>query len=51
VVNTYKLRVLIELSKKSADADLNIKQKFVWWEYKHLSEKKWHARKQKKQIT
>jgi hypothetical protein len=29
VVNTYKLRVLIELSKKSADADLNIKQKFV----------------------
>jgi len=29
VVNTYKLRVLIELSKKSADADLNIKQKFA----------------------
>ena len=29
VVNTYKLRVLINLSKKSADADLNIKQKFA----------------------
>jgi hypothetical protein len=29
VVNTYKLRVLIELSKKSTDADLNIKQKFA----------------------
>jgi len=28
VVNTYKLRVLIELSKKETDADLNIKQKF-----------------------
>lgn len=28
VVNTYKLRVLIELSKKDTDADLNIKQKF-----------------------
>lgn len=28
VVNTFKLRVLINLSKKSADADLNIKQKF-----------------------
>jgi len=29
VVNTYKLRVLIELSKKSTDTDLNIKQKFA----------------------
>lgn len=29
VVNTYKLRVLISLSKKEADADLNIKQKFA----------------------
>jgi len=29
VVNTYKLRVLINLSKKSADTDLNIKQKFA----------------------
>ena len=29
VVNAYKLRVLIELSKKSADTDLNIKQKFA----------------------
>ena len=29
VVNTYKLRVLINLSKKEADADLNIKQKFA----------------------
>ena len=29
VVNSYKLRVLINLSKKSADADLNIKQKFA----------------------
>ena len=29
VVNTYKLRVLINLSKKSTDADLNIKQKFA----------------------
>jgi hypothetical protein len=29
VVNTYKLRVLIELSKKATDADLNIKQKFA----------------------
>ena len=29
VVNTFKLRVLINLSKKSADADLNIKQKFA----------------------
>ena len=28
VVNTYKLRVLIELSKKEDDGDLNIKQKF-----------------------
>ncbi len=28
VVNTFKLRVLIELSKKEADTDLNIKQKF-----------------------
>jgi Starch-binding associating with outer membrane len=28
VVNTYKLRVLIELSKKEADADLAVKQKF-----------------------
>jgi hypothetical protein len=28
VVNTYKLRLLITLSKKEADADLNIKQKF-----------------------
>ena len=28
VVNSYKLRVLIELSKKDTDADLNIKQKF-----------------------
>ena len=28
VVNTYKLRVLIELSKKETDGDLNIKQKF-----------------------
>lgn len=28
VVNTFKLRVLIELSKKETDADLNIKQKF-----------------------
>lgn len=28
VVNTFKLRVLIELSNKSTDADLNIKQKF-----------------------
>jgi hypothetical protein len=28
VVNTYKLRLLIQLSKKEADADLNIKQKF-----------------------
>ncbi len=28
VVNTYKLRLLIHLSKKEADADLNIKQKF-----------------------
>jgi Starch-binding associating with outer membrane len=28
VVNTFKLRVLINLSKKEADADLNIKQKF-----------------------
>jgi Starch-binding associating with outer membrane len=28
VVNTYKLRVLIELSKKEGDADLAIKQKF-----------------------
>src|SRR5262245_16039692 len=28
VVNTFKLRVLIHLSKKEADADLNIKQKF-----------------------
>ena len=27
-MNTYKLRVLIELSKKEADGDLNIKQKF-----------------------
>jgi hypothetical protein len=29
VVNTFKLRVLINLSKKSADTDLNIKQKFA----------------------
>ncbi|MEI6583475.1 MAG: SusD/RagB family nutrient-binding outer membrane lipoprotein [Chitinophagia bacterium] len=29
VVNTFKLRILINLSKKSADADLNIKQKFA----------------------
>ena len=29
VVNTYKLRVLIELSKKDTDTDLNIKQKFA----------------------
>jgi hypothetical protein len=29
VVNSYKLRVLIELSKKSADADLNIKSEFA----------------------
>jgi hypothetical protein len=29
VVNTFKLRVLIQLSKKEADADLNIKQKFA----------------------
>jgi hypothetical protein len=28
VVNTYKLRVLIELSKKEVDTELNIKQKF-----------------------
>jgi len=28
VVNTFKLRVLINLSKKESDADLNIKQKF-----------------------
>ncbi len=28
VVNTFKLRVLISLSKKEADADLNIKAKF-----------------------
>jgi hypothetical protein len=28
VVNTFKLRVLIALSKKESDADLNIKQKF-----------------------
>lgn len=28
VVNTYKLRVLISLSKKEADTDLNIKAKF-----------------------
>ncbi len=28
VVNTFKLRVLINLSKKEADTDLNIKQKF-----------------------
>ncbi|MGG9961794.1 SusD/RagB family nutrient-binding outer membrane lipoprotein [Ferruginibacter sp. SUN106] len=28
VVNTYKLRLLIHLSKKETDADLNIKQKF-----------------------
>ena len=28
VVNTYKLRVLIELSKKADDGDLGIKQKF-----------------------
>jgi Starch-binding associating with outer membrane len=28
VVNTYKLRVLIELSKKEGDADLGVKQKF-----------------------
>ena len=29
VVNTFKLRVLIHLSKKEGDADLNIKQKFA----------------------
>jgi hypothetical protein len=29
VINTFKLRVLINLSKKDADADLNIKQKFA----------------------
>lgn len=29
VVNTYKLRVLIELSKKESDVELNIKQKFA----------------------
>ncbi len=29
VVNSYKLRVLIELSKKEADADLNIKAQFA----------------------
>ncbi len=29
VVNTFKLRMLITLSKKSADTDLNIKQKFA----------------------
>ena len=28
-VNSYKLRVLIELSKKSDDADLNVKQQFA----------------------
>ena len=28
-VNSFKLRVLIQLSKKEADADLNIKQKFA----------------------
>lgn len=28
VVNTFKLRVLIELSKKESDTELNIKQKF-----------------------
>jgi hypothetical protein len=29
VVNTYKLRLLIHLSKKESDADLSIKQKFA----------------------
>ena len=29
VVNTYKLRLLIELSKKTGDADLNIAQQFA----------------------
>jgi Starch-binding associating with outer membrane len=29
VVNTFKLRVLINLSKKETDADLNVKQKFA----------------------
>lgn len=29
VVNSYKLRVLIELSKKDADADLNVKAQFA----------------------
>ncbi len=29
VVNSYKLRLLIELSKKESDADLNIKQQFT----------------------
>ncbi len=29
VVNTYKMRVLISLSKKESDAELNIKQKFA----------------------
>ena len=29
VVNTYKLRVLISLSKKEADADLNVKTRFA----------------------
>lgn len=28
-VNTFKLRVLIELSKKAGDTDLNVKQKFT----------------------
>lgn len=29
VVNTYKLRVLIELSKRTDDADINVKQQFA----------------------
>lgn len=29
VINTFKLRVLIQLSKKEADADLGVKQKFA----------------------
>ncbi|MBS1656021.1 MAG: SusD/RagB family nutrient-binding outer membrane lipoprotein, partial [Bacteroidetes bacterium] len=29
VVNTYRIRLLIELSKKESDADLNIKQQFA----------------------
>ena len=29
LVNSYKLRILIALSKKEADADLKIKQRFT----------------------